>query len=146
AEPGKLAQVFTTLLVTAARSMEEGAANENEIRVSTRLDDGFVVVTVTDTGSPIPASLRERIFQPFFQTSGKEPGASLDLSLCAEIVRLHGGSIDLQPADGRGSRFEVRLPAVRPQVMSRTRIVPLEPQRGQYERARVLVIDDDVAV
>jgi PAS domain S-box-containing protein len=144
AEPGKLAQVFTTLLVTAARSIDEGAANENEIRVSTRLEEGFVVITVRHTGKGVPEAARERIFQPFFPTNGRGPGEGLDLSLCAEIVRLHGGSIGVEPEE-EGSRYEVRLPAMRPRVTSPPLTPPPEPAEP-HERARILVIDDDLGV
>ncbi|HVW28305.1 MAG TPA: ATP-binding protein [Polyangiaceae bacterium] len=146
AEPGKLAQVLTTLLVNAAHSIEEGAANENEIRVSTDLLDGHVVVSVQDTGTKIPEAAQKRLFQPFYENSGRDYGTGIGLSLCAEIVRLHGGTIELVPTATRGNRFEVRLPAgasaaPEPQVR--------EPPKAPAEsgrRARVLVIDDDVAV
>ncbi|HEX4337456.1 MAG TPA: ATP-binding protein [Polyangiaceae bacterium] len=147
AEPGKLAQVFTTLLVNAAHSIEEGAANENEIRVSTDLEDGFVVVAVQDTGTPVPEPARKRLFQPFYETSGRDYGSGIGLSLCAEIVRLHGGTIALTSVGARGNRFEVRLPAmaVRPSSLPPLKPSPRAP-RGTGARARVLVIDDDVAV
>jgi PAS domain S-box-containing protein len=147
AEPGKLAQVFTTLLVNAAHSIEEGAANENEIRVSTDLENGFVVVAVQDTGTPVPEASRKRLFQPFYENSGRDYGSGIGLSLCAEIVRLHGGTIELKSVGTRGNRFEVRLPALatRPSSLPPQREPP-RSQPGPGLRARVLVIDDDVAV
>jgi signal transduction histidine kinase/ActR/RegA family two-component response regulator len=146
AEPGKLAQVFTTLLVNAAHSIEEGAAGENEIRVSTDLEDGFVVVAVQDTGAKVPDGARKRLFQPFYENSGRDYGTGIGLSLCAEIVRLHGGTIELKDVDGRGNRFEVKLPALAARASSAP---PKELARGPApsgRRARILVIDDDVAV
>ncbi len=148
AEPGKLAQVFTTLLVNAAHSIEEGAANENEIRVSTDVEGGFVVVAVQDSGTTIPEATRKRLFQPFYESSGRDYGSGIGLSLCAEIVRLHGGTIELASVEGRGNRFEVRLPAVAARPSSRAP----SPERVPWvrgvpgKRARILVIDDDVAV
>jgi PAS domain S-box-containing protein len=146
AEPGKLAQVLTTLLVNAAHSIEEGAANENEIRVTTDLVDGFVVVSVQDTGVSIPEVARKRLFQPFYENSGRDYGTGIGLSLCAEIVRLHGGTIELVSSPRQGNRFEVRLPAGA-SVSSNPPVVdpvPERPHRGR--RGRLLVIDDDVAV
>ena len=146
AEPGKLAQVLTTLLVNAAHSIEEGAANENEIRVSTDLVDGFVVVSVQDTGAPIADAVRARLFQPFYASSGRDYGSGIGLSLCAEIVRLHGGTIELTAAPPRGNRFELRLPAV---VAAAPEPPAREPPRASVtpgRRGRVLVIDDDIAV
>jgi PAS domain S-box-containing protein len=147
AEPGKLAQVFTTLLINAARSIEEGAANENEIRVSTDLEDGFIVVAIEDTGAPLPPSVRQRLFQPFYEDGVRDDSSGIGLSLCAEIVRLHGGTLDLKAAPGRSSRFEVRLPAVSPRPPTAPP-APETPRKAPTPggRARVLVIDDDVAV
>ena len=148
AEPGKLAQVLTTLLVNAAHSIEEGAANENEIRVATDLVDGHVVVSVQDTGVPIPDAACQRLFQPFYENSGRDYGTGIGLSLCAEIVRLHGGTIEVFSAPFRGNRFEVRLPAgqsasSRPPVQEPPAApAPATPGR----RGRILVIDDDLAV
>jgi PAS domain S-box-containing protein len=149
AEPGKLAQVFTTLLVNAAHSIEEGAANENEIRVSTALepDGNFVVIAVQDTGSIVPEVVRERLFQRFYANSTRDYGTGIGLSLCAELVRLHGGTIDVTAPPGRGSRFEVRLPAA---ARRPSRPPMTEPPRAKSppsgKRARILVIDDDLAV
>jgi two-component system, cell cycle sensor histidine kinase and response regulator CckA len=146
AEPGKLAQVFTNLIVNAAHSIEEGAANDNEIRVSTFLDGGFVVIRVQDTGVRIPDDVRARLFEPFYSTSAKDYGTGLGLSLCSEIVRLHGGTLEVATGIGRGNRFEVRLPA--PDVAPEATPVPVAPAvvPSRAKRARILVIDDDVAV
>jgi PAS domain S-box-containing protein len=146
AEPGKLAQVFTNLLVNAAQSIEEGAADENEIRVQTYMEGGFIVVAVQDTGVGIPDEIRARLFEPFYGTKPKD-GAGLGLSLCSEIVRLHGGTIEVKSAPGRGSRFEVRLPAPEAAVERQEAAEPpVAPVLGTGQRARILVIDDDVAV
>lgn len=148
AEPGKLAQVFTKLLINAAHAIKEGSADENEIRVSTRLDGENVLVAVQDTGSGISKDALARIFEPFDATESREQGAGLELSLCADIVHMHGGTIDATSEEGRGSRFEVRLPRAKESHDPRraTSSVPVVPQGEPHARARVLVIDDDVAV
>lgn len=149
AEPGKLAQVFTKLLVNAAHAIKEGSADENEIRVSTRLEGETVLVAVQDTGCGIPKDALARIFEPFEAKDSREQGGGFGLSLCADIVRMYGGSIEATSEPGRGSRFEVRLPRAkekedRPQATSSVPVVA--PQGEGHVRARVLVIDDDVAV
>jgi CheY-like chemotaxis protein len=149
AEPGKLAQVLTKLLVNAAHAIKEGSADDNEIRVSTRLDGEMVVVAVQDTGSGISKDALARIFEPFDATESREQGAGLGLSLCADIVRMHGGSISATSEEGRGSRFEVRLPRAKERDDQRSVVssVPVAVPPGEgHLRARVLVIDDDVAV
>lgn len=149
AEPGKLAQVFTKLLVNAAHAIKEGSADENEIRVSTRLDGENIVIAVQDTGCGITKDALARIFEPFDATESREQGAGLGLSMCVDIVRMHGGSIDATSEEGRGSRFEVRLPRAKEGDDPRraTSSVPVAVPQGEgHVRARVLVIDDDVAV
>jgi PAS domain S-box-containing protein len=149
AEPGKLAQVFTKLLVNAAHAIKEGSADENEIRVSTYMDGDMVTVAVQDTGCGITEDALGKIFEPFAASEPRDPGAGLGLSLCAEIVRMHGGMIDVRSEQGRGSRFEVRLPRLKEGDERRARLssLPAEaPSADATARARVLVIDDDVAV
>lgn len=146
AEPGKLAQVFTTLLVTAAQSIEEGAAGENEIRVSTALDGDFVVVTVQDSGAVIPEEVRKSLFQPSEADRASDQSAGIGLALCSEIVRLHGGTIEFEALPGRGNRFEVRLLAARPQSTHPVIVPPRAVRPPSGKRARILVIDDDVGV
>jgi CheY-like chemotaxis protein/two-component sensor histidine kinase len=148
AEPGKLAQVFTKLLVNAAHAIKEGSADENEIRVKTYLDGDSVVISVNDTGCGIPKDALAGIFEPFVAGESGE-GAGLGLSLCSEIVRMHGGTIDVSSEEGRGSRFEVRMPRARQGNEQRGALssVPARvPEGDSPARARVLVIDDDAAV
>jgi PAS domain S-box-containing protein len=148
AEPGKLAQVLTKLLVNAAHAIKEGSADDNEIRVSTRLEGDDVVVAVQDTGCGISKEALARIFEPFDATESREGGAGLGLSLCSDIVHMHGGSIGATSEEGRGSRFEVRLPRAKESGdrSPATSSVPVVVRQGEGARARVLVIDDDVAV
>jgi PAS domain S-box-containing protein len=145
-EPGKLAQVFTHLLLHAALGIDEGAAGENEIRVSTRTDGRFVVVSVQDTGIPFSDAERKRLFEPFFSPA-RDHGSGLGLSLCSEIVRMHGGTIEVTSPAGAGTRFEVRLPVLRAESEPDEAEAPRAfsaPPPGR--RARILVIDDDPAV
>jgi CheY-like chemotaxis protein/two-component sensor histidine kinase len=144
AEPGKLAQALTNLLANAAQAIDVGAADEHEVRVSTRLVDGEVRIVVSDTGRGIPGELHGQIFEPFFTTKPSEGGTGLGLSLCAEIVRKHGGDIQVRSVPDHGTRFEIKLP-FRP--AEQIPVVPtLYPQADALPRARILIVDDDVAV
>ena len=148
AEPGKLAQVFTNLLLSAAHSIEEGAAENNEIRVATYVDNGFVVVAIRDTGPGMPEEVRARLFEPFYTSGPWDSGTGLGLSLSVEIVRLHGGTIEVESEQGKGTRFEVRLPAVAEESRPDEALGALAPalRVPSKRRARILVIDDDQAV
>jgi signal transduction histidine kinase len=65
---------------------------------------------VTDNGSGIPASLRERVVEPFFTTKPVGQGTGLGLSITYSIVRKHGGTLTLADAEDRGTVATIRLP------------------------------------
>ena len=110
ADRGRLTQVLTNLLDNAAKYTPEGGA----IRLTVRLSDGVIQCSVKDTGIGIPNERLRDIFELFAQL--KEPGAQTDglglgLALVAQIVSLHGGSIQASSeGPGKGSEFIVRLP------------------------------------
>ena len=79
--------------------------------MSTRKDGEWVEVRVADTGSGIAEAVRERIFDPFFTTKEVGKGTGQGLSIArAVIVEKHGGSIDFETEEGRGTTFILRLP------------------------------------
>ena len=71
-----------------------------------------VEITVTDNGNGIPASIKEKIFQPFFTTKPTGQGTGLGLSLSYDIVKAHGGEIKVETKQGEGSEFSVQLPTI----------------------------------
>jgi two-component system, cell cycle sensor histidine kinase and response regulator CckA len=142
ADPGKLSQVFINLLMNAAQAIGAETESQHEIRCTTAFADGWLHVTITDTGCGMPESVRSRIFEPFFTTKPRDQGSGLGLTLCADIVRRHSGEIRVKSEPGKGSVFDVLLPA-------ETGLVLTEKPRARSEaprhakRARVLVIDDE---
>ena len=111
----RLAQVFTNLLDNALKHTPDGG----EVRLKSQQDPGWTTVHIDDTGGGIPADELSRIFERFYQLdkarSGSGPrGAGLGLAISKEIVEAHGGTLSAQSVVGRGSRFTVRLPVVRP--------------------------------
>ena len=108
-----LIQVFLNLLINAAHAIEPGAADQNEIRISTwRGEDRRVRVSITDTGSGMTPEVRGRLFTPFFTTKPVGVGTGLGLSVCQGIVTRLGGQIEVQSEQGHGSTFTVVLPSV----------------------------------
>jgi len=103
---GAINQVFMNMLVNAAQAIEKSG----EIRVSTRLDGSDVVIGVADNGNGISEEVRNRIFDPFFTTKGVGKGTGLGLSISYDIIRKHGGAIDVESEMGKGTTFTIRLP------------------------------------
>lgn len=144
ADPGKLIQVFTNLLINAAHAIEPGAADRNRIRVSTRQHGDQIIARVEDTGCGIPAEDIERIFEPFYTTKTRGLGTGLGLPLSIDIVRRHGGDLRVSSIVGEGSVFEIVLPVNNGMAMPAPPApAPPSPANGKSRRARVLVIDDE---
>jgi signal transduction histidine kinase len=70
--------------------------------------DGAIEVLVSDRGTGLTPSQRERVFQPFFTT--KEHGLGLGLSLSSAIIKLHGGDLDIDNNASGGATASFRLP------------------------------------
>jgi two-component system sensor histidine kinase HydH len=101
-----LKQMLLNLLLNALQAMPEGGV----LTLSTRREEGDVVLSVADTGPGVPPDDAERIFEPFFTTRSR--GTGLGLAIVHRIVKDHGGEIRVKSNPGRGSVFEVRLPAM----------------------------------
>ncbi len=121
ADPDQLFRVIVNLVRNAAQAIE-GQASENQavegagkvdpapdmIRVSARRDGSVVMIEVADTGPGVPQRARERLFEAF-QGSTRQGGTGLGLAIAAELVRAHGGRIQL--ADGTlGATFSIEIP------------------------------------
>lgn len=113
---GQLRQIAWNLLRNAAESMPAGGTVTISIARELESTDAgrwrpLVVLTVTDTGSGIPRSDLDRIFEPFFST--KSGGTGLGLPTVARIVDDHHGTIEIGSEVGRGTTVTIRLPAAR---------------------------------
>lgn len=87
-----------------------------KIEVAVRANAANVSVTVADTGIGIPSEAQPRVFDRFYRVDSSRSGAGhgLGLSLAAAVARLHGGSIQVQSTEGKGSTFTVILPRSTP--------------------------------
>jgi PAS domain S-box-containing protein len=143
ANESRLSQVLVNLLVNAAQACELPGRSDYEIRIEISSDAGNVVIAVSDNGIGIDPGVERRIFDPFFTTKPTGVGTGLGLSICHGIVNELGGSIRVETALGKGSRFEVTLPAARRDA-PRSELCPSPPSReATPRRARVLVVDDE---
>jgi two-component system NtrC family sensor kinase len=107
--PQQMNQVFMNLLVNAAHAIEQ----QGVITVRSWEEDGYICVTVADTGQGIPETNLTRIFEPFFTTKEVGKGTGLGLSITYDIVKKHNGEITVRSEPGKGTVFTVRIPVVK---------------------------------
>jgi PAS domain S-box-containing protein len=112
ADEGRIAQVLDNLLGNAAKFTPSGGA----ISLTVRMEDGWAVARVRDTGRGLAPSEAARLFQPFVQVhepgSVQERGSGLGLYIARSFAERHGGSLDVESEGlGKGSTFSLRLPA-----------------------------------
>ena len=106
--PQQINQVFMNLLVNAAQAIEK----QGVITIRTWKGDSFILASISDTGCGMEPAIVNRIFEPFFTTKEVGKGTGLGLSITYDIVKKHGGEIDVQTAPGEGTTFTVRIPIV----------------------------------
>jgi signal transduction histidine kinase len=105
----RLRQVLVNLVGNAVKYTVAG--DEVEIRAGT--DNGYVTISVSDSGPGISPEEQRIIFDKFGRAAagGSKPGAGLGLFIARSITEAHGGSIDVESQKGAGATFTVRLPA-----------------------------------
>ncbi len=97
-------QAFTNLFQNAIDAMQKGGT----LSVDAERERQGVTIRVADTGAGIPRTVLKKIFLPFFTT--KDTGVGLGLALVHKIVLSHGGRIDVESEEGKGTRFTITLP------------------------------------
>jgi len=106
--PQQLNQVFMNFLVNAAQAIDK----QGEIRISTRQTGNMILVSFADTGCGIAPENLSRIFEPFFTTKEIGKGTGLGLSISYDIIKKHGGDIEVESEPGCGTTFTVKIPVV----------------------------------
>ena len=108
---GQELQQVVINLVTNAEHAVRGRPNA-VIELATEAREGWVRLTVDDSGPGVPAEVRSRIFDPFFTTKSPDEGSGLGLSICQRVVAEVGGRIWLEDSSTLGgARFIVEMPA-----------------------------------
>jgi len=127
ADPDQLLRVLINLARNAVQALETKAPNDparDQVRITGRREGGVVVIEVSDTGPGIPAKAHAHLFEAF-QTAARSGGTGLGLVIAAELVRAHGGEINL--VEGTiGATFRFTIP---------DRAVELEAHRSVRARA-----------
>lgn len=150
----QLHQVLLNLCVNARDAMPDGGTLQLSAKNLLMEDDRtfvpglkagpYVLLEVTDTGTGIPAEIREKIFEPFFTTKELGKGTGLGLSTVLGIVKSHSGWISVYSEPGNGSTFKVFLPAVPDDAAPNEIRTQTNLPQGRGEL--LLVVDDEAAI
>jgi signal transduction histidine kinase/CheY-like chemotaxis protein len=147
ADSRRIRQVLLNLVNNACKFTEEGY-----VRVEAAVVEGYVHLSVKDTGIGIPEDKIANIFEAFTQAdaspSRKYGGTGLGLTISKSFVNLHGGDILIESDVGSGSTFIIVLPIEGPPPPTEEELLEDELERGLSESASrlVLCVDDDEGV
>jgi PAS domain S-box-containing protein len=151
----QLHQVLMNLCVNARDAMTDGGMmtleaenfnmDESYVAMVPEAQVGeYVMLKVSDTGTGIPREILGKIFDPFFTTKATGKGTGLGLSTSLGIVRSHGGFIKVESEPGRGTTFQVFLPATTEGLLDQSVSRPTNLPRGNGEL--ILIVDDEAGV
>ena len=143
ADPTRLAQVFSNLLHNAAKFTPPGG----HIELTGELENGLVVVRVTDDGIGIAPDMVASVFEMFAQADHSleraHAGLGVGLTLARRLTELHGGTLTaVSEGVGRGSQFIVRLPVAEASA-ERPAALPSPAADAATGGHRVLLVDDN---
>lgn len=142
----ELAQILINLALNGRDAMK----GRGPLEVRTRFREGDVVLSVRDEGIGMSVETQRRAFEPFYTTKSEGRGSGIGLSTVQTLVRGAGGEVRAESAVGRGTQFEVRLPATARSERQRERERDDELEHaadGELEHGvRVLLVDDNDAL
>lgn len=152
-DPSQLANSVLNMAINARDAMPLGGKLLLETR-NTVLDEAYaaanaevrpgpyVMLAVSDTGSGMPAAVRDKAFEPFFTTKGVGHGTGLGLSMVYGFVKQSGGHIKIYSEEGHGTTIRLYLPPAQGSV--ETAVSVAAPISGGTET--ILVVEDDALV
>ena len=108
-DPQRMQEVFLNLLMNAIQAISEPPG---QIRIGATFDQNNenALISIEDTGMGIPKEALDHVFDPFFTMKEEGLGTGLGLSIVYGIVEKHHGSITVESAEGKGTRFLIRIP------------------------------------
>ncbi|MGH9221523.1 MAG: hybrid sensor histidine kinase/response regulator [Vicinamibacterales bacterium] len=145
ADRGLIDQVLMNLVINARDAMPSGGVLRIETAMRSSGTGDQAVVRVIDTGTGIPVASLPRIFDPFYTTKAAGKGSGLGLATAFGIVAQHNGRIEVSSEIGRGTTFEVTLPATTP-IAARPQTTVGGAARTTGGSETILVVEDEPAV
>jgi signal transduction histidine kinase len=103
--------ITNAFYAVSERKLQQPEGYEPTVYVSTKKTGNRVLISVKDNGKGIPQKVLDKIFQPFFTTKPTGQGTGLGLSLSYDIVKAHGGELNVKTKENEGTEFTIILPA-----------------------------------
>lgn len=115
--PQDIGRVLMNLVTNAfytvhEKKLQQPANFDPTLWVNVKAAEKSIVITIKDNGKGIPSAIQDKIFQPFFTTKPTGQGTGLGLSLSYDIIKAHGGELQVESVEGSGSEFTIILPFV----------------------------------
>ena len=155
-DPTQVHQILLNLCVNARDAMPSGGSltvgiencvlDEQYAAMNVQAKAGnYVLITVTDSGTGIPADIIDKIFEPFFTTKALNKGTGLGLSTVMAIVKSHSGIVNVYSEPGKGTTFKIYLPALESSAgvqPGSTEVANLPRGNGEL----ILLVDDEASI
>jgi two-component system cell cycle sensor histidine kinase/response regulator CckA len=155
-DQGQIEQVLLNLYVNAWQAMPAGGhlyletSNVTLDESSTKPYDAqpgrYVKISVTDTGTGMDEATQERIFDPFFTTKQMGWGTGLGLASAHEIIKSHGGNINVYSEKGEGTTFNIYLPATSAECKPQIAESQMQTEFSRGTETILLVDDEDMII
>jgi two-component system cell cycle sensor histidine kinase/response regulator CckA len=151
ADASQIEQALWNLFVNAADAMPDGGAlyvktmnatathKELQGKVHNPKPGNYIRLSLADTGTGMDRETRERLFDPFFSTKDLCSGTGLGLAFVHGVIKAHGGYIDINSEKGRGTVFDIYLPALNGRTTRKKEVKHVIPKGN----GRILLIDDE---
>jgi len=144
-DENQMGQVIDNIVINAMQSMPGGGSINISVKNHTVKDHGnpvlkggkYIGISISDTGTGIPPAIMPRIFDPFFTT--KQDGSGLGLATCYSIISKHGGHIEAQSVQGKGTTFNILLPVSQNKSLTET----IQKSPKHTGSGTILIMDDE---
>jgi PAS domain S-box-containing protein len=133
AKPAEIKEVLSNLIINAIEAID----GDGVITITTSYRDGFIIISIADTGVGMSEDIQAKVFDSFFSTKG-EKGTGLGLYVSRNIVQKYCGEIHVESREGVGSTFRVILP-----VKKEDKVPVTEQEPVDAKKYTILVIDDE---
>ncbi len=135
-DPEEIRDLVIHLILNAVEAMPRGG----DLYLTTEENAGYAHIYIQDSGVGIPATIKDRIWDPFYSTKGKD-GLGLGLSLSHAVVKRHKGEMEVSSQKDHGTTFTVRLPIAKKDPRAKSRSA-----KRKIKNAQILMIrDEDIA-